>query len=120
MTTRTIDQNKCNNINNKLHEVDWNGLLHDKCANEAYICFQTKARNILDTEAPTKTLRIQPSRILREPWMSPGLLKCIQKQKSLYKKFLKNRNDDTHHIKYKEYRNQLTHILRRSKEELQD
>ena len=29
----------------------------------------------------------------------------------------KNRKDDIYHIKYKEYRNKLTHILRRSKEE---
>ena len=115
--TRTIDPIKCNNINSKLQEVDWIGLLQDKCANEAYIGFQTKVKSILDIEAPTKTFKIQSSRILREPWMSPGLLKCTKKQKFLYKKFLKNRNMDTYYIKYKEYRNQLTNILRRSKEE---
>ena len=49
--------------------------------------------------------------------MSPGLLKCVKKQKLLYKEFLHNRMMDKCHTKYKEYRNQLTKILRKTKEE---
>ena len=91
--------------------------MHDKSASEAYQYFQAEVKNVLDTEAPVKTVKIKPSSILREPWMSPGLLMCTKKQKLLYKKFLTNRKDEAHYLKYKEYRNKLAQILRRSKEE---
>ena len=117
LETRSIDSSKCNKIHNRLQEVDWKNLLQDKDANESYICFQNKFKSVLDTEAPVKTIKIQPKRILREPWMNPGLLKCVQKQKLLYKEFLHNRKMDKYHTKYKDYRNQLTKILRRTKEE---
>ena len=117
LETRSIDSSKCNKIHNRLQEVDWNNLLQDKDANESYRCFQTKFKNILDTEAPIQRIKIQPKRILREPWMNPGLLKCVQKQKLLYKEFLHNRKIDKYHRKYKDYRNQLTKILRKTKEE---
>ena len=73
LTTRAINEQKCEN-------------LHDKSANDAYTGFQLKVQEILDTEAPIKTIRIKPSNILQEPWMSPGLLKSVKKQKVLYKK----------------------------------
>ena len=117
LATRSMDTSKCNKIHNRLQEVDWKDLLQDKDANESYICFQTEFKSILDTEAPTKTIKIQPKRILKEPWMSPGLLKCVQKQKLLFKEFLHNKKMDKFHRKYKDYRNQLTKILRRTKED---
>ena len=46
-------------------------------------------QEILNTETPIKTIKVKPSKILKEVWMSPGLLKCIRKQKQLYKKTLK-------------------------------
>ena len=86
LTTRAINEQKCEMINTRLQDIDWNKNLHDKSANDAYTCFQLKVQEILDTEAPIKTIRIKPSNILQEPWMSPGLLKSVKKQKVLYKK----------------------------------
>ena len=41
MTTRTIDQNKCDKVSNRLHEMDWHSILHGKSANEANKYFHT-------------------------------------------------------------------------------
>ena len=48
--------------------------------------------------------------------MTPGLLKCIQKQRNLYKTTLVKQNNEIAHSKYKNYRNSLTRILRKAKE----
>ena len=91
--------------------------LLDKSANEAYSCFQTRVQEILDNEVPVKTIKVKPNKILNEPWMSSGLLKCTKKQKRLYRKAINKNSTETDELKYKEYRNNLSQILRRTKEE---
>ena len=49
--------------------------------------------------------------------MSPGLLKSIKKQKRFYRKTINKNSTEDDELKYKEYRNKLTQILRRTKEE---
>ena len=65
----------------------------------------------------SKLLKVKPNKILNEPWMSPGLLKCTKKQERLYRKTINNNSTETDELKYKEYRNNLSQILRRTKEE---
>ena len=117
ITTRDINEKKCGAISTKLQNIDWDNELHSKSANEAYNCFHTKMQEILDTETPIKTIKIKPSKVLKEPWMNPGLLRSIKKQKLLYKKTLTKSVSVSGQIRYKEYRNKLGHILRRVKEE---
>ena len=59
---------------------------------------------------------INPNKILREQWMTPGLMKCTMKQRKLYKKTLNNSSEKDHE-KYKEYRNCLKKLLRKTKQE---
>ena len=91
--------------------------LLDKSVNEAYTCFHMKVQEILDAEVPVKTIKVKPNKILNEPWMSPGLLRSIKKQKYLYRKTINKNNTEKDEIKYKEYSNKLSQILRRTKEE---
>ena len=48
--------------------------------------------------------------------MTPGLLKCTQKQKKLYKIALVKQNNETAQTTYRTYGNSLTKILRKAKE----
>ena len=48
--------------------------------------------------------------------MTPGLMKCTMKQRKLYKKTLNNSSEKDHE-KYKEYRNCLKQLLRKTKQE---
>ena len=114
---RDISEQKCETINSRLQDIDWNMELLDKSANEAYTCFQMKVQEILDTEVPVKTIKVKPNKILNEPWMSQGLLKSIKKQKRLYRKTINKNSTEIDELKYKEYRNKLSQILRRTKEE---
>ena len=116
-TTRAINEEKCGAINTRLQTIDWENELNSKSTNEAYTCFHTKMQEILNTEAPIQTMKIKTSKVLKEPWMSPGLLRSIKKQKQLYKKTLIKNASERDQIRYKEYRNKLGHLLRRAKEE---
>ena len=117
LITRDINEQKCEVINSRLQDIDWNVELLDKSANEAYSWFQERIQEILDNEVPVKTVKVKPNKILTEPWMSPGLLKCTKKQKRLYRKTINKNSTETDELKYKEYRNNLSQILRRTKEE---
>ena len=86
ITTRAINEQKCEAINTKLQNIDWDIELNSKSANEAYTSFHTKMQEILNTETPIKAIKVKPSKVLKEVWMSPGLLRSIKKQKQLYKK----------------------------------
>ena len=87
LTIRDINEQKCEVINSRLQDIDWKVELLDKSANEAYSWFHNKVQEILDSEAPVITVKIKPNKILNEPWMSPGLLKCTKKQKRLQKNY---------------------------------
>ena len=49
-----------------------------------------------------------------QPWITPGLLRCIKKRSMLLKQFLRNRTLENE-SKYRKYRNMLRLIIRRSK-----
>ena len=104
-------------INSRLQDIDWKVELLDKSTNEAFSWFQNRVQEILDSEATVITVKVKLVKILNEPWMSPELLKCTKKQKRLYRQTINKNSTETDELKYKEYRNNLSQILRRRKEE---
>ena len=116
MTTRVLNDEACTNIIESLQTIDWVSCFESKSANEAYSCFHKTSQEILDKISPIKQIKIRSSKILRDPWMTPGLLKCNQKQKLLYKRHLEDPNQKQKMDRYKTYRNKLQQILRKTKE----
>ena len=55
--------------------------------------------------------------MLRDPWLTKGLVQCYKKQKRLYKETLKSGSIEQDINKYRNYRNKLKEIVRRSKEQ---
>ena len=117
ITSRVLDESACTKIQNELNLVDWNQLLSGYDTNTAYSCFHTKIQEVMDEISPVKTIKIKPNKILKDPWMTPGLLKCVTKQKLLYRKHLENVQNLQIKEKYRKYRNKLQEILRRTKEQ---
>ena len=114
--TRAIDENKIEMMKTKLDEIDWEHLLLHKGTDVAYSLFHDKFHSIMNDVAPLKTVHIKPSKILQQPWMTPGLQKCQQKQYLLYKQSLGHNSTEGLIIKYKGYRNKLKEIIRKTKE----
>ena len=74
-----------NMINDRMKAENWEGLLHNKVTNESFTILHSTLQRHINDIAPIKTIKIPPKRILRDEWMTPGLLKCTQKQRNLYK-----------------------------------
>ena len=116
ITTRKLDTEKMNQINERMKVENWEELLQNKDTNESFTIFHNTLQKHINDIAPIKTIKIPPKRILKDEWMTPGLFKCTQKQKKLYKIALVKQNNETAQTTYRTYRNSLTKILRKAKE----
>ena len=116
LTTRAINPENLLKINTRLSDIDWNMELHTPDVTVQYYKFQLKVLEILDEVSPYHTVKIPHKKILRDPWLTNGLMKCFQKQKYLYKQTLKSTSTDSDMTKYRTYRNKLKGIVRRNKE----
>ena len=72
-------------ISNFLRQIDWT-YLNNLDANEAYSDLIEKLTNIMDTVTPNKTIKIPAKRIIREPWITRGIIKSSSTCDKLYKK----------------------------------
>ena len=115
ITTRKLDPNKMELLNERTRSEDWDEMLNGKNTNESFTIFHNITQKHINDIAPLKTVKIPPKRIIKDDWMTPGLLKCTQKQRKLYKATLTNKHQTTQDS-YKNYRNNLTRILRKVKE----
>ena len=116
ITSRKLDTDKMNTLNERIKAENWEELLYNKNTNESFTIFHNTIQKPLNDIAPIKTVRIPPKRIIKDEWMTPGLLKCIQKQRNLYKTTLAKQNNEIAYSKYKNYRNSLKRILRKGRE----
>ena len=106
---RKLDDKSINGIKTDLTEHDWSKLSAET-ANEAFSTFHGVLSNLLDEHAPEKTHVVKYKRPF-DPWFTPGLRKCVKKQKQLYRISLKTKND-TDIAKYKNYQHCLSRLKR--------
>ena len=71
---------------------------------------------VIDKYAPEKEVTIHQNHIIREPWMSSGLLKSSQTKDKLHRKYILNDNSEVTHAKFIKYSNQFHKIKRIAKE----
>ena len=116
VTTRNINLERCNEINQILSSQDWNMLLKDKNTNDAFNAFHDILQSTLDTICPIHTIKLSKNKIRREPWLTNGLHRCIKKQKHLYHRQLHKNGTELDRMRYLNYRNTLHQLLRRTKE----
>ena len=114
--TRKLDPNKIEKISQKMVGIQWEHELENLCLDDQYNFFHSRLIHIMDEEAPYQTVTIPYSKIIRDPWLTPGLMKSLTKQRSLYKTSISKHSDDRDMVRYKTYRNKLKEIIRRSKE----
>ena len=82
--------------------------------------YLSKIDSLLDTHASFKRLNKKELKFLTKPWITQGLQNSIKKKNNIYSKFVKCKNKimkEFHHNNYKNYRNLLSTLLKRAKEE---
>ena len=78
--------------------------------NEAYNDFIEEYSRIYNTCFPLKVLKGKQVNKFFSPWLSPGLLKSVNKKKRLHKKFVSSPSASSE-TKYQAYKNKLTHLI---------
>ena len=101
-------------LNNELSNVDWNECLKDTDVHESFNAITDKINQSIHKHTPIKSVKISSKRIIREPWMTKGLLKSSLKLDRLHIKSL--RGNILSKQKYKEYRNMFNKLKRSAKQ----
>ena len=113
--TRKMNDNKLNALKSYLDQTNWN-ILTPMNSDEAYSYFIDDFTSKLNSVAPVTTVRISAKNILKEKWMTAGLLKSSKTCDRLYKSQLGVQKDDPKHIRYIQYRNNFNKSKRLAKQ----
>ena len=82
--------------------------------NDQYNIFHNHLLRAINEIAPLKTLSNKENKSKIKPWITKGIRKSINRKNKIYKKYVKNKNENTYE-EYKKIRNKLNHIIRESK-----
>ena len=111
---RPISENKLIEIRNSLHLKDWS-YLNDMEISEAYTDFIKTLNSTIDRYVPEEEVIIPAKHVIRDDWMTKGLMKSSYTVSKLYKKCSKKPKDDPAHQTYIQYRNMYNNLKRTAK-----
>jgi len=108
ITKRCINTHSINNFKHMLNETNWESVLHNNDAQNAYTMFVNKITELYNQAFPVKT--INPVNRPINPWMTNGIKNSIKYKNKLYV-FYSKKNTVYNEIRYKLYKNRLKHII---------
>ena len=109
---RNLNPANLEKINNDIRNHDWHELLDNANADQGFSTFHRILCGTIDKHAPEQDKRINPKKIIRDPWITSGIMKSLNKQRQMFKAHIKG---DVSTFNYKNYRNNLQKIIRFSK-----
>ena len=111
------DTRECNiqALMRELNNVDWAKTIELDDVNLSTKRLRERIVAEVDHYLPVCTRQIKYKNLRREPWVSAGLLSCIQRSKKLYAQSLKKGSTDKDGIVYREYSNLLNKLKRAAK-----
>ena len=113
--SRSLNDNKLQEIKNKLYRADWIGLLNSESCDENFNKYNAKINEVMEQIAPLKTVRISAKCRFKEPWMSKCIETSSRKNSKLYKATLKEGSTNEMCKNYKNYRNHYNQLKRMAK-----
>lgn len=102
-------------ISNALENIDWSSLSSSN-AEDSYTKIIDNINSTIEHFAPKKLIKIPAKHVMREPWITRGILRSSKKLDRLYKIQLGKEKLTHEHIKYINYRTQFTKIKRKQKD----
>lgn len=113
--SRSFNQNRIQMFRNHIGLIDWKFISDINTAEAAYNSFIKKFLDIYDTHFPLKYVTVStPKKIPRKPWITPAILKSINRKTKLYRKYI-GHPTVCNKERYITYRNLLTTMIRTSK-----
>lgn len=113
--SRKLTEESLLQIKRDIESSNWD-YLNTLSVNGAYNSLVQFISNSLDRHAPEKTITIPRHRIIKEPWMTLGLMKSGQIREKLFKQQIGKPRCDNAHLKFIEYRNLLNKIKKVAKQ----
>ena len=114
ITKRNMKGDNMKLLKVSLSSLDWSGLTILENPSEQFDFFHSKLIAHLNKYCPEKKHTIPDKFVYKEPWITKVLIHSIEKRKTLYTKYLCQKNIDSE-TKYKVYRSTLQKILRTAK-----
>ena len=111
ITSRKLTDKNITKINEKINTLNLSQNLNASNPSENFKKFHVALLEIIDEITPEREFNVPSKKVIREPWMSTGLLKCCKKQQKLYGEFIKSRTVETEKS-YKDYRRMLQKLKR--------
>ena len=116
ITSRDTRPKNMTALKSHLQSYDWHTILDKQDVNACMI----KVHGIVETEMdlciPEVTQTIKAKHERKEPWMTASLKRCVDKNKRLYCKMLKNKNNSSMKEQYLAYNRTLRKSLKLSKQ----
>ena len=110
--SRNLNTSNLDKICNDIRRHDWNTLLSNNNASQGFTTFYKILCDTIDKHAPETVKRINTKKIIKNPWITSGIMKSLSKQRQMFKAHLKG---DVSTFNYRKYRNNLQSIIRLSK-----
>ena len=95
-----------NRLKSLLSNIDWTFTLALPDVNQQFDQFHEILLNMIDHCCPSRSLEISNKNLIRQPWITKGIVHSLNKQNQLYKEHLKTKQDNTEK-RYKTYRGTL-------------
>ena len=87
--SRNFCTNNLEKINNDIRNQDWQKLLCCSDACQSFSTFHKILCDTIDRHAPETTKRINPKRLIKNPWITSGIMRSLAKQQQMFKAHLK-------------------------------
>ena len=105
--SRKLSDEKIATINQKLHGIDWNGMLNSENCYVNFNRFCETLHNTMDAVAPLIHVETSDKRRYTELWMTPGIEISSRRILQLYKKTIQSDSTEADTEKYKAHHNIL-------------
>ena len=113
ITSRPLTDKNIQKINNDLL-LDWDNELEGKCVEESFTLFHNKLIETIDKHAPETTRKISGRKLIRDPWITKGIITSLNKQRKLYQNMIREQTTNAKE-RYTTYRNNLKRLIRAGK-----
>lgn len=100
-------------LKDDLGMIDWQGLMEEKEVDSIAELFIELLNQ--HTQRNTTRIRISYRKSGKSEWITPGLLKSVNRKNSLYKEMMKNQGNVELRQQYTKYRNTLQKLIRNAK-----
>lgn len=112
---RDLSETNINKVIDDLSQIDWEHNMAELNTDESFEYLSSHITKALDKSCPMKLVKISQKNIIREPWMTPGLLKASRKLDKLHVLSIHSQQGSDKKIKYINYRNAFSKIKRKAK-----